>query len=127
MSCLHPVFNVVKLTPAPLDPIPGCHPIPPPPPEIIDREKEWIVEEILDSKVINRNLRYLVKWEGFGIEHNSWEPWDSVHAPACIAEFFWKHPGAARHIRAVDFATIPFFFISQLAVQGGHSIGGGGG
>jgi len=24
----------------------------------------------------------LVKWEGFGVEHNSWEPWDNVRATA---------------------------------------------
>jgi hypothetical protein len=29
--------------------------------EIIDGEEEWVVEEILDSKVINRKLRYLIK------------------------------------------------------------------
>ena len=49
-------------------------------PEIIDREEEWRVEGVLDSKVINQKLCYLVKWEGFGIEHNSWEPWDNLHA-----------------------------------------------
>src|ERR1700678_3658200 len=49
MSRLHPVFNVVKLTAAPLDPIVGHHPKPPPPPEIVNEEEEWIVEEILDS------------------------------------------------------------------------------
>ena len=53
MSCLHPVFNVIKLTLALLDPIPGCHLRPLPPPDIVDREEEWIVEEILDSKVVN--------------------------------------------------------------------------
>jgi hypothetical protein len=61
MSRLHPVFNVVKLTPAPSDPIPGCHLKPPPPSEIVDGEEEWVVEEVLDSKVINRKLRYLIK------------------------------------------------------------------
>ena len=81
MSRLHPIFNIVKLTLAPEDPISGRHPLPPPLLEIVDREEEWVVEEILDSKVINRKLRYLVKWEGFGIEHNSWEPRNNLHAP----------------------------------------------
>ena len=56
MSRLHPVFNVVKLTLAPVDPIPGQCPPPPPLLEIIDGEKEFIVEEILDSKIVNRKL-----------------------------------------------------------------------
>ena len=94
MSRLHPVFNVVKLTPAPEDPIQGRRPRPPPLPEVIDGEEEWIVEEILDSRVVNRKLRYLVKWEGFGIKHNSWEAWDDIHAPDLVADFHRKHSGA---------------------------------
>ena len=90
MSRLHPVFNVIKLTPAPDDPILGHRPHPHPLPEIIDRVEEWIIEEILDSQVINQKLCYFVKWEGFRIEHNSWEPANDVHAPEHIAEFHQK-------------------------------------
>jgi hypothetical protein len=81
MSRIHLVFNVVKLTPAPDDPITGRHTAPPPPPEIVDGEEEWVVEEILDSKMMNRKLRYLVKWKDFGIEHNS-----------CISLLTWNFP-----------------------------------
>jgi hypothetical protein len=70
MSRIHPVFNVIKLTPAPDDPITGRHTAPPPPPEIVDGEEEWVVEEILDSKMMNWKFRYLVKWKDFGIEQN---------------------------------------------------------
>src|ERR1700678_1478657 len=127
MSQLHPVFNVVKLTAAPPDLIVGHHPKPPPPPEIVNEEEEWIVEEILDSKVINRKLCYLVKWEGFGIEHNSWEPWDDVHAPDLVADFYRKHPGAACQIQAIDFTSIPFrrvpgrHFLEEGVDVRGHS------
>ena len=122
MSRLHPVFNIVKLTPAPTDPIKGCHLHPPPLPEIVDREEEWIVEAILDSKMMNRKL---VKWEGFRVEHNSWEPWDNVHAPGLIADFHWKHPRALHHIRTIDFNSIPFCSTLPFAVLGQHSIEGG--
>ena len=94
MSRLHPVFNIVKLTLAPEDPIQGQQPQPPPLPKIIDGEEEWVVEEILDSRVVNRKLRYLIKWEGFRIEHNSWESWDDIHAPDLVANFHRKHSGA---------------------------------
>ena len=122
MSRLHLVFNVVKLSPATDDPIPGRCATPPPAPEIVDGEEEWVVEEILDSKVINRKLRYLVKWKGFGIEHNTWEPWDYVHAPDLIAEFYWNHPGAARRIRSIEFQSIPF---QSVTVPGRHFLKGG--
>jgi len=125
MSRLHPVFNVVKLTPAPIDPIEGRRPHPPPLPEIIDGEEEWVVEEILDSKMMNRKLRYLVKWQGFGVEHNSWEPWDNVHAPEHVAEFHRQHPGAPRHIRTIDFKSIPFRSSLPPVVPGRHSLEGG--
>ena len=122
MSHLHPVFNVVKLSPATDDPIPGRRATPPPAPEIVDGEEEWVVEEILDSKVINRKLRYLVKWKGFGIEHNTWEPWDYVHAPDLIAKFYRNHPGAARRIRSIEFQSIPF---QSVTVPGRHFLKGG--
>lgn len=96
MSRLHPVSNVVKLTPTLIDTISGRRTNPPPLLEIIEGEEEWVVEEILDSRLMNRKLRYLVKWEGFGMEHNSWEPWDNVHAPEQVVDFHWKNPGAVQ-------------------------------
>jgi hypothetical protein len=104
------------------DPIPGRRAVPPPPPEIVDREEEWVVEEILDSKMMNRKLRYLVRWKDFGMEHNSWEPWDNVHAPDLVAEFYRKHPGAARHIRTTEFLSILF---RPTTMSGRHCSEGG--
>ena len=52
MSRLHPVFNVIKLTPTPDNPIIGHRPHPPPLPEIIDGVEEWIIEEILNSWIV---------------------------------------------------------------------------
>jgi len=108
MGCLHPVFNVVKLTPAPADPIPGCHPKPPPPPELVDGEEEYEVEEILDSKMFRGRLRFLIKWKGYSKEHDSWEYATEVHAPKLVADFYRRHPAAPRHIRAATFSSIPF-------------------
>jgi len=49
MRQLHPVFNIVKLSTAPEDPILGRKLQAPPPPIVVDRKEEWEVEEILDS------------------------------------------------------------------------------
>ena len=109
MRRLHPVFNIIKLTPAPDDPILGRHQPPPPPPELVDGEEEYIVEEILDSRMFRRKLQYLVRWEGYGVEHNSWEYSDHVsNAPEKVADFHIRHPAAPHRIRAVTFGTIPF-------------------
>jgi len=98
MKQLHPVFNIVKLTPALDDPIPGRKTEDHPLPIVIDREAEWEVEEILDSRWHRRRFQYLIKWKGYDCEHNSWESTSEVSTPALIAEFHRKHPGAPRHI-----------------------------
>ena len=49
MKKIHPIFNVVKLRAAPMDPIIGRHTSPPPVLEIIDGEPEYEVEQVLDS------------------------------------------------------------------------------
>jgi len=97
MKQLHPVFNVVKLTPAPEDPITGQRAEDYPPPIVIDGEVEWEVE-ILDSRWHWRRFQYLIKWKGYGHEHNSWESASKVSTPELTAEFHRKHPGAPRHI-----------------------------
>jgi len=51
MRHLHPVFNVVKLSPAPNNLIVGRHRNPPPPPELIDGKEEYVVEKILNSRM----------------------------------------------------------------------------
>ena len=71
MRQLHPVFNVVKLSAAPEDPILGRKLQAPPPSIIIDGEEEWEVEEILNSRWHRRRFQFLVKWKGFSREHNS--------------------------------------------------------
>ena len=56
MKHLHPVFNVVKLSPAPNDPIVGRCRNPPLPLELVDGEEEYIVEEILNSRMFRRHI-----------------------------------------------------------------------
>ena len=61
MKQLHPVFNIVKLTLAPDDPITGQKTEDHPLPIIIDREAEWEVEKILDSCWHRRRFQYFIK------------------------------------------------------------------
>jgi len=103
---LHPVFNVVKLTPALDDPITGHKTEDHPLPIVVDREAEWEVEEILDSRWHWSRFQYLIKWKGYGCEHNSWESTSEVSAPELIVEFHHKHPGAPRHVRHIEFDNI---------------------
>jgi len=119
MRRLHPVFNIVKLTLAPPDPIAGRRTTAPPPPELIDGEEEYVVEEILDSRMFRHRLQYLVKWEGYGIENNTWEYAENLdNAAEVVADFHTRHPGAPRHICATAFGMIPFRPVSLAFTLG---------
>ena len=68
-----------------------------------------MVEEILNSRVFRRRLQYLVKWEGYGMEGNTWEYSENVdNAPEKVADFHRRNPAAPRRIRALAFGSIPF-------------------
>ena len=79
----------------------------------------------MDSRMINRKLCYLVKWDGYRVEHNSWEPWDNLHAPDLVSEFHRKHPRAPWHICLMDFNAIAFQSLPLSVVLGHHSLEGG--
>jgi len=115
MKQLHPVFNVVKLTPALDDLITGRKMEDHPPPIVVNGEVEWKVEEILDSRWHQRRFQYLIKWKGYSCKHNSWESASEVSAPELTAEFHHKHPGAPRHIRCAEFDNI--FHSESIALR----------
>jgi RNase H-like domain found in reverse transcriptase/Reverse transcriptase (RNA-dependent DNA polymerase)/Integrase zinc binding domain/Chromo (CHRromatin Organisation MOdifier) domain len=106
MNRLHPVFNVVKLTQAPVDPIPGRRAHAPPPPVLVGDGEEYIVERVLDSRVRRGKLQFKVKWKGYGVEEDSWESASDVHADDLVREFYRAHPGAPRVISAISFADL---------------------
>jgi len=88
MRQLHPVFNIIKLSAAPEDPILGRKLQAPPLPIVVDGKEEWEVEEILNSRWHRRRFQFLVKWKGFSREHNSWEVASNVKAPDLVAEYY---------------------------------------
>ena len=121
MKRLHLVFNVIKLTPAPLDPIPDRHVPPPPPPELIDGEEEYIVKKILDSRMFQWRLQYLVKWEGYGIEGNTWEYSENVkNTLEKVADIHTRHPASPCCIQIMAFGLIPFQPISSMTQASGR-------
>jgi hypothetical protein len=46
----------------------------PPVPVKIEGELEYNVEKVIDSRMRRGHLEYLVKWDGYTSEHNTWEP-----------------------------------------------------
>jgi len=116
------LFNVVKLSAIPEDPIPGRKPQALPPPIVVDGEPEWEVEEILDSHWHWRRFQFLIKWKGFSREHNSWEVVSDVKVLDLVMEYYRKYPAAPRHICQTDFNTL---FKSRTIASRHSNLGGG--
>ena len=98
---IHNVFHADLLTPYHETKLHGPN-FTRPPPDLIDGEEEYEVEEILQSRRFGRGrkVQYLVKWKGYPESENQWVDWDDLHVVEMIAEFKKKNPAAASHIKA---------------------------
>jgi hypothetical protein len=86
---IHPVFHISLLEPAdpniPQGPAPEIHPD--------SQELEDEVEKILDVRRSRGRLQWLVKWLGYGNEHNTWEPRTNLtHCGEVMQEFYRENP-----------------------------------
>jgi transposase InsO family protein len=90
-STIHDVFAPDVLSKHPNNPLPGQKP-PEPPPDIIQGEQEWEVQEILASKIIRKQLHYQVKWVGYETD-STWYPADNFeNSPLRLRDFHLAYP-----------------------------------
>jgi Chromo (CHRromatin Organisation MOdifier) domain len=68
------------------------------PPELIEGEDEYEVEQVLNSRRTGRakKLQYLLQWKGYSRAHDSWQDATEVHAPELVAEYLARKPSAVQ-------------------------------
>ena len=98
---IHDIFHVDLLTPYRETELHGANFIRPPP-DLIDGEEEYKIEEILQSRKFSRGrkVQYLVKWKGYPDSENQRVNWDDLHADDILADFKKKNPDTVSHIKA---------------------------
>ena len=104
MKC-HPVFHVSLHELAATDPLKGQK-RPQPQPNIIDDEQEWEVEEIVDSKIVYRNLKHLVRWVGH--DELTWKPANLlINALLLVRHFHKQYPAKPKPDFAIWVGVVP--------------------
>ena len=69
---IHNIFNKDLLTQCVKPKFQGQHKNPAPPPRIINKEKEYKVEEVRKHRTQGQETQYLVHWKGYRDEHGQW-------------------------------------------------------
>jgi hypothetical protein len=88
MSRTHPVFHISLLEPyhrsnnqgdLPADPI------------IVEDEEHYEVEDVLDSHILFNRLEYLIRWKGYTVADDTWEPIDNLSCRTLLSQFHNKY------------------------------------
>jgi hypothetical protein len=88
---IHPVFHVSLLEKAVTNQYSNRLHSEPPPIQVEDQD-EFLVKEVLDSRVCRKTLQYLIDWEGYPPSERAWINADDVHAPELVQQFHERHP-----------------------------------
>jgi len=86
-----------------------------PPPELIEGQEEYEVEEIRDKRKKRNKMEYLIKWKGYSEAENTWVQAENVHAPTLLAQYHQRQPMRIRTARVLksqaehrlDYAQVP--------------------
>ena len=112
---IHPVVNISRIKPY-RDRLPG-QPMSAPGPSIVteDRDEEYEVEFVVDSRYKGKCLEYLVHWRGWSNTDCTWELVSNLgNAEAAIRDFHASHPSAPCHLHGIS----PFNFLQLFHYAG---------
>jgi len=81
-------------------------------PDIVDKEPGYVVAEVVDSqwygnprsKVSHHFVHYMVGWEGYCPEENSWEPFEMLEDSAMqvMQQFHERYLSKPKDHRVID-------------------------
>jgi Chromo (CHRromatin Organisation MOdifier) domain len=54
---------------------------------VVNGQVEYLVETILDSRMVRNKIQYLVKWKEYPIYESIWEPEENAQGSEAIEEF----------------------------------------
>ena len=99
----HPVFHISMLEPYHHNIIPNRRSSTPLPEIDLDGKLNYPVEKIVSSKVHYRKVHYLLKWQGYSDDQNTWEPYDNpmMDATEAIQDFHMNNPTMPKDLRVV--------------------------
>jgi Chromo (CHRromatin Organisation MOdifier) domain len=105
--CIHNMFHASLLTPYKETEEHGDNFVQPPP-ELINGQEEYEVEQIMNSRWIGHawKLQYLLRWKGYSWAHNSWQDATEVHAPELVQEYQTRKWSAV-HVAMIKGASQP--------------------
>ena len=63
--------------------------------------ESYIIEEVVDNKVVRGEQKYLVKWKDYPASENTWEPIHHFNDYGCI-EKYWKNKIIAQQREAIN-------------------------
>jgi len=97
---IHNVFHVSLLQLDVPDEFPNRKPSPPPPVEI-EGDNIYVVEQILNSRRRGKGIQFLVRWQGYGPEDDTWETLSNLPgALQRVQEFQLNHPNKPHATKA---------------------------